>query len=60
MKHKPMSQMNKEKKLKDGVITRATSEPNPPGSPTAADLHALQEAGVDYSLRRRKNDRLYL
>ena len=49
MKHKPMSQMNKEKKLKDGVITRATSEPNPPGSPTAADLQALQDAGVDYS-----------
>ena len=41
--------MNKEKKLKDGVITRATSEPNPPGSPTAADLQALQDAGVDYT-----------
>ena len=49
MKHKPMSQMNKENKLKDGVITRATSEPNPPGSPTAADLQALQDAGVDYT-----------
>ena len=36
MKHKPMSQMNKEKKLKDGVITRATSEPNPRKVTTSA------------------------
>jgi len=49
VKNKLMSQMNKERDLKDGVITRAVSEPSPPGSPTAADLQALQDAGVDYA-----------
>ena len=42
MKHKPMSQMNKERDLKP------KEKPKRP-QPTAADLQALQDAGVDYT-----------
>ena len=42
MKHKPMSQMNKERDLKP------KENPKNP-QPTAADLQALQDAGVDYT-----------
>ena len=42
MKHKPMSQMNKERDL------NPKEKPKNP-QPTDADLQALQDAGVDYT-----------
>jgi len=42
VKNKLMSQMNKERDLKPKEQTKK-------GQPTAADLQALQDAGVDYT-----------
>ena len=50
MKHKPMSQMNKERKVttsasRIGDVPKKDKRP----LPTDADLQALQDAGVDYT-----------